>query len=496
MPTPTLVQHVSTSNSLGNGITANGGVARIRLAELSLPGNLLVCAFQYGNAATFTCSDDKGSTWTQGPNTFDSGNSQGATMFYLKNCTAGIHVVQIKNTHATVAAQFFSAVASEFYNVDTAAPADGAGNGNNANNVANVTITAGLLGTLGASGDLLYHYAALDTSTNGAGLWHAGSQANITWKLLSADLQDGQAAQYGIYSTTTSLNPTMTTTNARSWNSVSMAFKAATAGTAPSATNMRVVAIHHLSLPRTGNTMSANAVSNPTLAQVPNTGNLIVAAHATGSPNFQITSMSDNVGGAWEQSGGGIFYNNTNDGAQIWYGANRTSPSTDLQVTINFQQIDTSDATILFYDVVNAAAVQNDLERTGSATGNEPGKPLTLVTCSIQPSTANGLVIFAAQWEFNTANGMALTNSLFDACEYDGMPVDGPENFDQNGGWAHYYNPDTSSVTCTWNFLVGANNTSLWGAYAAAFKSVQTEVINYSRPLHVRPRIFRPGIAR
>jgi hypothetical protein len=501
MAVPTLVQHVSTCNMLG-GTLASGTDFRVRFPELFLSGNLGILAFQYGptggGATTFSVTDDLGNAWTLGATTFDSVKVQGAQMFYRPNMTAGARVVKIRPT-AGVSVQFVSAVGSEFYNLATSSVNDGAGSGANTNGVASATIAAGALGTL-TSGDLIYQYMALDGTTSNSGTVTAGSQANIAWALLSADRQDGQAAQYGVYNATTSFSPTMSMANANQFNTVAMAFKSASAGTAPSATAIRVVAKHHLSFPRVGNTFGANATTNPFTAQVPQVGNLLVIAHSTGNTNFAITSITDSLGYGWEQSGSGIFNSapGANDGGQIWYSANRTSPSTAAAITINFTDITASDASCIIYDVVNAAPIQNDLERTGSATGDQTVAASPIVTCAITPTTPNGLVFFLVQQEFNTEVGITSpVGAIFDSIEFDGMNQDGPENLDQNGGWAHYYNPDLSTLTATWT-LVNTSTDPMrqWGAYAAAFKSPQGPTLNYRRKNVGRPSPFRPGIGR
>jgi hypothetical protein len=505
MAVPTLVQHVSTCNMLGGTLIA-GTDFRVRFPELFLSGNLGIVAFQYGptggGATTFSVTDDLGNAWTLGPTTFDAVKVQGAQIFYRPNMSAGARVIKIRPTGG-VNVQFISAVGSEYYNCATASVNDGAGSGANTNGTGSTSIAAGLLGTL-TTGDLIYQYVALDSTTNNAGLFSAGSQANITWQLLSADLQDGQAAQYGVYNATTSFSPTMSMANSNQFNTVAMAFKSASAGTAPSATAIRVVGKHHLSFPRVGNTFGASATTNPFTAQVPQVGNLLICAHSTGNTNFAITAITDSLGYGWEQSGSGIFNASpgANDGGQIWYSANRLSPSAAASVTISFTDITASDASCIFYDVVNAAAVQNDLERTGSATGDQTVGAATITTCSITPTTKNGLVIFLVQQEFNTEVGITSpVGAIFDSIEFDGMNQDGPENLDQNGGWAHYYNADLSTLTAIWS-LVNTSTDPMrqWGAYAAAFKSPQEPVMaNVDKPYRgsrTRPAAFRPGLAR
>lgn len=48
------------------------------------------------------------------------------------------------------------------------------------------------------AGDLIYN-VVVDTNRTADKSFTAGAQANITWKLLSADTLDGLAAQWGIY---------------------------------------------------------------------------------------------------------------------------------------------------------------------------------------------------------------------------------------------------------------------------------------------------------
>src|SRR5215475_11388961 len=136
---PTLVQHASGSSTLMQQRTSY----TLPLPNKSKPGNALILAVSWGDtSSTVIVSDNQGNTWTAGPVTHDSANSQSAQLFFVLNAAAGTQAI---TAHVSGAPIFISAVASEFYNVAAAGGQDGA-SGNSAGSGA-TSYSAGTLTT-------------------------------------------------------------------------------------------------------------------------------------------------------------------------------------------------------------------------------------------------------------------------------------------------------------------------------------------------------------
>jgi hypothetical protein len=152
---------------------------------------------------------------------------------------------------------------------------------------------------------------------------------------------------------------------------------------------------------------------------------------------------------------------------QMFYAANAT-PSSTRQMTVSWSST-SGDDTLMFYDVVGAATSPYDTTTsnlgTQSSAGNLTAPP------SLTPATSNGLVFAVSVVTFNTVNGLTGSNQIFDAGTYDGMSLDGPQPYDQNNGWMHYYNPNTSAVPFVWTFISGSEAANNWAGMAASFKA-------------------------
>jgi hypothetical protein len=154
-------------------------------------------------------------------------------------------------------------------------------------------------------------------------------------------------------------------------------------------------------------------------------------------------------------------------------------------ITITLNSVLTNDGTILMYDISGAAIVQNAPERYGTATGTDLVHD-TGATTSLVPAAAHGVVICNIQQETNTETAVLGTSGLlFDSVTYDGEDVNGPNNQDQNGGWAHYYNTGVETVAPLWSF-VDASGTGSWAAYATAWSPPPVNKIWRNLPSSVR----------
>jgi hypothetical protein len=465
MGVPALVQHASGPSSINNGTATSNYI--IVLPNKTLAGNCVVVGFQYANNRTVTSVvDDLSQTYSAVVTGNDTTNGQKNSIYVFPNTAAGARAITITLSGAS---QWKSAVASEFYNVATASPVDkSSANPSSGPQQVSATITAGSV-TPGVTGDLLWMFAICDSSP-AATSYTAGSQSNITWRLLSASLQDGTACQYGVYNSTSAINATMTQAPSQAFVATMVALKAADAGTPPAATGIRVVSMQEIGIP--------SGKTSPQTIQFPSTGNLLVGAYVCGI-DFTITGITDTKSNNWASSGSTV----SNDSqAQMFYVASAISDPT-LTLTVTFANSpETQDGTLRLYDIVGAAASPFDLRAI--ATGNQTVAG-NITSTTITPTTANGLIIAEIGVATVNVNGITGTGQLFDSNESD-RTLTNTENVSENNGWAHLYNTDTSSVTHTWTeFTAVAAGT--WAALAVAFKAA---VIGPSPILSTRFEFF------
>ena len=463
--TPTLVQHVQESNTLspGGGPSWIGGPNNrftIYLPNPSQGGNCIVVGMRFDNSQlpTITVSDDKSNIYNLGNVTTDSANANKFAIYYALNVAAGTRQIQVLLSSSTAATQF-AVMATEFYNVAAATALDG----NSGSSGTSSAITAGGI-TPTASGDLVYQIATQGTGSSVT--YTAGSQSNITWSLLSADAQKPFVAQYGVYNSTATINPTMEQSGNVNFETSAILLKSASTGSpAPAGITVNRISHHSLWSANTG----GPGYSTSENLQFPSVGPLLVAAVTTGggSLNDNVTGISDNNNNTWQSCGPGL--NASNHTEHFYYTANANTGSTE---TLTVHSVNnTGDSTVLLYDISGASLTPCDT--TGTASGNQTSPVTSMSGPTVTPTTSNGLVIAERQHYYGTIVSVSGTNMLLDASLYSQENVSGPENVDENGGFAHYYNSTTSPVTFNWGYKLDGNNTAEqdWTAYAAAFKA-------------------------
>lgn len=460
--TPTLVQTVWGPNSLAAGSGSGSWPGSpspyyaIEFPEPTRAGNLLVCSSFASSAGGYTlsASDDMGEIWASAgsnlPFTSAAGNYY--NIWYVANNVGGVRQVKVTSSNAN--GSYVGITCSEFYNVATSSPTDGTPNCNTVS--PGTTLTGTATGTL-SSGDLIYfvsfnEYAETTTS------FTAGSQSNITWNLDAVDLLDGYAVQHGVYSTTTSFTPQMTTGTSNTYTSCEVMFKAASAGTAPTQ-SMRIVHLGHFAMPASGTTQTL---------QMPSSGNLLIASFTGGGDS--ISGITGTPSNTWSSTGAVAGGPSFTASSQIYYAGN-ASTATTATVAITRTGTLTQD-TVLIYDITGANTSPFDTDSGGQG-GNQTSIVSSFTTCAscLTPSTAGEIVILNANQ--NWCTGTALTapsGALFDSAFTTMNSVNGPQNVDQNGEWAHFYNTSTSPITATWTMSCDQAEAA-WAGRVAAFKA-------------------------
>lgn len=467
--TPTLVQSFWTQDagaSTGSFGTANKFSSSY--GEPSLAGNLLVCwLFAGSSGTTFTIADDQGETWTQATNfPFVSASSNTYNIWYKANNVGNVQRITIT---ASVISSNLTLHCGEWYNVALTTPADGT---SNCHTVTSTTATGVATGTL-TSGDLVFFVSANDNASAIAS-FTAGSQTNITWALHAEDLFDGYAAQYGVYTTTTSFTPQMTTGTSQPFTSCQIQFKAASAGTAPTQA-FRIVHLAHFAQPSTGTTQTIG---------FPSTGNLVILSWFGGgdcvansgntgcatTSSVGITSTPSNTWAATGTLGGSHALTAT---SQILYATNASTATTmTFAVTRNVNGGTLQHDSIVAYDMTGAASSAFDND-SGGQSGTQSSLVTTFTTCSacLSPTTSNGIVIVNGNWNFGTATAAtAPSGGKFDSAWTNMNNVNGPQPLDENGGFLHFYNTSTAAITATWTLANdGTNPPQGWAGRAAHF---------------------------
>jgi len=445
--TPTLVQHVQ-----GAKTRADASASKI---DVSLPnpaggGNALIVSVKANTSSALSVSDDKSNTYLAGPSITDPATGQTGALFYALNVAAG--TVKITVSFGAGGGTSATAIVSEFFNVATAAAADGSSSA-----VSATPVNAGSITTT-ADRDLIY-YAAFSSSAAGSPS-PLSFTAGHDFTLLATDVLDGSMAQYLVQGAHGDVNPSMTVSGATTdtFITLAIALKSGAAGTAPG-TGLRIVRVQH-------NNFALDNGGTSYSLQFPSSGNLIVAAwvgfRTDTETNVDILQMADGRGTSYTSVGPAVG-NQSSGSAQIFYAANAPPGPNLITLILSTPQ---RGSHLLLYDVAGADASPFDV--AALATGNQTSAG-DVTTVTITPTHSNGLVIGLTDLNSHAISGVVGSSFLFDSVTYpeedeSGRPDDG-------AGHAHVYNSDTSPLTFIWTAGPGSGEAGRWAAYAAAFKA-------------------------
>ena len=475
-PTAVLVNTYSSPNSRGNNGHDTATTYHIPLAETAIGGNCVGVAFRWSTSHSapsgFTPTDDKGDRFFQvSENPNDAINDYKMQVWMTPSVTAGAHYISIPfggNTATT----FIQGIAFQVANCGSTpgAIADG-----HASNVSTGTeVTAGSL-TPGNSGDLVLHFAFVDDLGSGAG---GGSvppaitgaslfpQPNISWALKHAELLDGALMQYGVYNSTSAINPEMTVAPSATVMSIAIAIKGASAGAQPSGIYIGGTQVVSLWSTNTG----GPGYPEPSITQFPTTGNALVAVAGAGCDITSIVYGATPLTKRLTYTGTGA-----SETEQVFDLLNYTPDNTN-QITITPDTTGCTgqngydyDYTIVFYDV-SAPTATWVFDKTATASGDVGGclAPCTLAGASITPSTSPG-ILFAdiTEW-YNEATGIAspwVSDINYSSPLYQGVPLM------QMNGWAHYETSSTNTESTTWSFIDASGGTpqGYWASIAVSY---------------------------
>jgi hypothetical protein len=456
---PALVQHESSSSTRDNSM-ASPYCFTYQLPDATTKGNAVIVGFTYGSTnASPSVSDDQGNAYTIEEAFYDAADHQSVGIAAAFDVVGGARIITL--CFASDPGEYVEPMATEFDNV---VGIDGPGTGASGSGA---SVSAGKV-TPTANGDLAYQIAvSVSPARDPGGFTQNGFTAGTegtTWSLLSADVRDGWAAQYGVIASTAAVTPTMTLGTSDHWVTGAILLKTGKAGSVPG--GMRIVHLVHENLPETeASGGTGNPFPNPTALQLPSSGNLVVAVIGGGNAPVYVDNVTDSKDNGWALAG--QTYSESDDSiyVQTFYAAN-AAPANDLSLSVSWNASD-GDFTIFFYDIVGAAT--SPLDKTVGGGGNQTSAgPLTL-PFTLTPATSAELVFVETMWAYNT--GIGLVDGLFDTNTFSGESESGPEPVDQNNGWGHYIATSTRPITFTWDEMYPGLNVGPWAGMAVAFKA-------------------------
>jgi hypothetical protein len=423
----------------------------MHLPNLSGSGNCLILGLScpYSPGRTITVNDDKSNTWTL-VKTVNNGSIMSAVYIAL-NVAAGTDNVTVNFDTALYGCQF---CLSEFYNIASASAIDATSA--SASSTA-PQVSAGLL-TPTSAGDLIYNYGYDDNNASlapGGTLPVSSIAQGSGFSLLSADVMIGSFAQYAVHSSAAAITPLINVTGGRdAFNSIAVALKSAARGTAP-APGIRIVHVSHVMVTKT------------TSIIFPSTGNLLLIATTRPESKINYSAVASNPGNPWTK----IDESLVPPGAappQVWYATNANS---SLNLTLSVTGVPgPNGTTFVIYDVANAGSFDAAAGRPASyLVTSSPTQSFSNFT-PITPSTAKGLVFAFLQNSFGP--NISVVPGIMDSVLYGGQTD--ADLLDNADGYAHYYNPDTSPVSFSYQMNSGGGTTSQEVGIAIAFKGAPT----------------------
>ena len=420
------------------------------LPNNSIAGNTIIIELRYQSPAqTVTWSDNIGSnSYTRAVQCVDTPRTTVSEIWYVKP-TAGTYDIV---PHFSPASKFVQSSAFEFSNVGTLDQATCQAS-------SGTTVAAPALSALTSTGDLIFHFAVIDSTQLISGCT-VGSQTNITWHLRQAQIADKFPAcmQYGVYSSATSFSPTFTIGTSASFLTAAAAFKPAASGAQPPAG----IRVNYLQHDNTENEQDATVT-----LQEPTSGNMFAVLFNSGCVDPSTTdcayptSSSDGTN-TYIQVGSTTISPGVDGGAasaNVWYAKGVSAGTYKSSWVMHARSAGGNGSTWIFYDISGANA--NPLD-TGmnlvAATGDQltTGAGGNLTTITTTPTSTNEVILTLVGWGWNSSTGLASpTGSHFIASNY--ITENNPSHADLNSGGGVYYN-GASLSSATWTFIQNASN--------------------------------------
>lgn len=454
---------ITAANALGTQSNTGTGVCPtdtycVFLPQGSLSGNLITLFMEYSStpSTTLTVTTDQSQTMTAGPVTSVESLKVGAA-FYLCGATANTRRIQIAATSAITIDHVF---VGQYNNVASSSCLD-----TSSNNVAatSTTLTAGSL-TPVATGELIVNNGC-SAGTPLRTSFTVGSQTNITWKKRGSDIQDGCMEQWGVYSSTSALNPTFTTAPTSTFLATAMAFKSASAGTAPSGM--------YISYQSDADQLTGNTAYK---VEFPTTGNLLamISQGDISTNEVPILNSITDATNTWKNSGSDYFANLNGGTVQpfnqeaSWYAPNAAANGNGA-LTLVQPAAGSTTTMFMFWDITGAATTNPLISRAVYSGDQANGTAVNMVT-NFFPGSASGIVLGSlGQFQNTSVSLSAPSGSLFGSSTYGGQDLNGPSQPDENNLWASLANTSASAQTWTDVMASASANVGGWSAEADSF---------------------------
>src|SRR5271156_2236406 len=423
--------------------TSNASPMKVPLPDPSIAGNYITVKGYYApcGACSLAITDDQSNSYTTKVSTSD-GNIVVVLARTSAVATAGTRYLTF--TWSGGAHPGFAKFSvGQVMNIAPSSPDDGTGTGNGSSSTPTCSST-----TPTASGD----WVEQETMMDGSGIvtsWTAGSQSDITWSLFNGYTGQGgdsvqDAAQYGVYNSTTALEPTMTMNPSNTWNTGCMFLKAGSSGASLPA-GIQLISEHHVN--------TASGASNSLTWNFPVRGNVhVIFGNAsfdtdivsiTSSPSLTWTRIgTEGMGTCTTGSTGGY------GGFDAFYAID-SSPSLAMTVTINTTASGNTSpgtyaqGTLAMYDIQSAGTL--DANGPFCANGNNTGGTTNWNGVTVSSPKANGLYLTMLSNSSNQTQHYSPGVPDIVIC-----PFTDTGACDENDAHAHYYPPSTSSFTSNW----------------------------------------------
>jgi trimeric autotransporter adhesin len=387
MATPTPVQRVGW---LSNQSAESGAAFILPLPNPTGASNCLLLWFQVSTtgSGTIAVTDAAGNTWPSSPSysVTDSGNAMKLCLYILPGAAAitasGMTPPWIKvsfGSGGTTKVYGFQPQFAEFYNVATSSPVDGTPTHTLQAPAKNGTVQAGSVTTT-VNGDLVLQFCTItDNGENGLsgafdGLSVITPDSSGNFTLLLADIANGTACQYYVQPTAGAINPGFSgtwTASATSWPTITVALKAASAGTAPSATAARMAGVQWFYLKQ-------GTSPTPYKVQFPTFGSAFAANCSIQNNAVDWTATSGSVSGSW------TMCSLPSGSAQAGYKVGTAGSNEILTITSTIPAGDSLIGVVV--DWMNVSAFDN-VFYNNSGSGSAGTTPPTVVT----PGVSNGV---------------------------------------------------------------------------------------------------------
>jgi len=400
---PVLVHTYGTTNSQVENRTGNT-TFNIPNVEPVISGNCFGVAFKWSTVntnPTVSVSDDQSDTFYQvAENPVDSTNHDKMQVWMTPPITSGAKYAVLTFNNLT---RFGQAITFEVANCGSTSVAITDGHASNAGS--GTAITAGSL-TPGTTADLLLHFAFIDKDGTVPMLSSASlfSQSNITWAQRHAELLDGELLNYGIYNSTSAINPQMTVAPSSAFISIAIAIKGAAGGGTPSGIVVNSIQDVNMRSTATGGA----GYSNPSVTQFPATGNALVSVMGAGCDITSVTYGSTGLSKRFTYTGTGS--SETNQAFDLL----NYSPDNTQQITITADLSGCAsqngydyDYTLIFYDVSYAGTWAYDTHSVASGDVTSCSSPCSLAGASLTPGTSLGILFAVATEWYNNINGVS-----------------------------------------------------------------------------------------